>query len=36
MVFAQMEAPAAAVLPGPLAHREMAGTVIAGLKRFMK
>jgi hypothetical protein len=36
MVFAQMEAPAAAVLPGPLAHREMAGTVIAGLKRFME
>lgn len=36
MVFGPMEAPAAGGLPGPLAHRDMAGTVIAGLKRFLE
>ena len=35
MVFAPLEAPAAAALPGPMAHREVAEVVIGGLKRFL-
>jgi hypothetical protein len=34
MIFTAMEAPAAGGLPGPLAHREIAGSVISGLTRF--
>ena len=35
MVFAPLEAHAAAALPGPMAHRDISGAVIAGLKRFL-
>lgn len=35
MVFAPLETPAAGALPGPLAHRQMADVVIAGLQRVL-
>ena len=35
MVFAPLEAPAAANLPGPYAHRTLAGVVSVGLRRFL-
>jgi Domain of unknown function (DUF6473) len=36
MVFAPLEAPAAAALPGPAAHRDMAEVVTAALKRMVE
>ncbi len=35
MIFAPLEAPAAAGLPGPYAHRSMADVVSYGLRRFL-